>query len=158
MAVSFFLDFDTLNDLDFGLGLAYCLIFPYCSRRLLQPGAAGECQDQASVSELGPGWNYDGHVVFLYNCGVLLWPELLPSVQPPPQDGWIRHLNSISFSRILFSNKYFDVYQCLHTCFSSLVLYTWGVVLRSLKQPQEGWLHFNNKWKFYFLLQAIYFI
>ena len=108
--------------LDFGLRLVYCLSFPYYSRCVLQQGAARECQDQASVSELGPGRNHDGHVVFLYHCGVLLWPELMPSVQPPSQDGRIRHLNLI-FSKLLFSKKYFDVYQCLHTCFISLVLY-----------------------------------
>ena len=117
-----------LSALEFGLRLVYCLIFPYCLRRLLQPGAARECQDQASVSELGPGRNHDGHVVFLHHCGVLLWPELMPSVQPPSQDGWIRHLNWISFSKLLFfSKKYFDVYQCLHTCLISLVLYVHGV-------------------------------
>ena len=129
----------TLSDFDFGLRLVYCLIFPYCSRRLLQPGAARECQDQASVSELGSGRNHDGHVVFFYHCGVLLWPELMPSVQPPSQDGWIRHINWISFSKLLFFQKILRCLPMSSYLFNlARIIRTWCVVFRSLKQPQKG--------------------
>ena len=51
-------------------------------------------QAEQGVLVLRPGRDHDGHVVFLHDRGVLLRPERLSSLQPPPQDGGLRRLGA----------------------------------------------------------------
>ena len=107
LKVSFLLPFLYLWQWNCNLSWHYFVSDSLYCRRVLQPAAAGEQEhkEQAGVAVLGPGRDHDGHVVLLHHRGVLLRSELLPPVQPPPQDGRLRHRLNADHSRIFPNNN-----------------------------------------------------